>query len=153
MLLANMKRYIPIRLVSRTYSESNSISPISRKKLGGGKSSTDDQNSFDFNALIQRTLDEISRAVSHMKDLNETFEISLSDSQLVVNIGKRGCFTFRGSIESSRAQLNFISPVSGAFTYNFNANEQTWLDIHDNHDLRGLVTRDFIRVCVGCPKF
>ena len=50
--------------------------------------------------------------------------------------------------------LVFQSYISGYHNYAFDAESKLWLSIKsDRHDLRGMVTRDFLRHCTGCIQF
>jgi hypothetical protein len=43
--------------------------------------------------------------------------------------------------------------MSGVITYKFDPDTREWLSEKDGHDMRGMVTRDILRVYRGCPDF
>jgi len=45
------------------------------------------------------------------------------------------------------------SPLSGSFTYVYNASSGEWVGSEDGHSLLGMLTRDWIRQCRGVPDF
>lgn len=45
------------------------------------------------------------------------------------------------------------SPLSGSFTYVYNASSGEWVGSEDGHSLLGMFTRDWIRQCRGVPDF
>ena len=45
------------------------------------------------------------------------------------------------------------SPLSGSFTYIFDASSREWVGSEDGHSLLGMLTRDWIRQCRGVPDF
>ena len=93
----------------------------------------------------------IAKAVEDMIALNSKFEVILSASELSIDTGEKGSFIFK--LDSNNETLQFQTPYSGIFDYKYNPVEKTWLSIQDNHDIRGLFTRDLIRYYRGCPKF
>jgi len=109
------------------------------------------KSSDNFHLVGLRAFKEIKEAVEHMKDLNEKFKVDIKNNQLTIDTGAKGAFIFNLIEETQLLQVQ--SPYSGLFEYQYNPKENTWLSIVDNHDMRGLVTRDFVRYYVGCPKF
>lgn len=45
------------------------------------------------------------------------------------------------------------SPLSGSFTYGYNAVTGEWVGNEDGHSMIGMFTRDWIRQCRGVPDF
>mmetsp|Transcript_25412 Transcript_25412/g.45898 ORF Transcript_25412/g.45898 Transcript_25412/m.45898 type:complete len:277 (-) Transcript_25412:306-1136(-) len=45
------------------------------------------------------------------------------------------------------------SPLSGSFTYGYNASTGEWVGNEDGHSMIGMFTRDWIRQCRGVPDF
>jgi frataxin-like iron-binding protein CyaY len=80
---------------------------------------------------------------------------SFADQQpehsLVINVGVKGNYRIQADMKNQLVILH--SPVSGVVQYTYDATEKQWLGISDRHDLRGLLTRDFIRHSVGLPNF
>lgn len=51
-------------------------------------------------------------------------------------------------------QVLVMSPVSGVNKYQYDGKEKRWLSVEsDRHDLIGILTRDLLRISVGCPNF
>eukprot|EP00617_Octactis_speculum_P018942 CAMPEP_0185757994 /NCGR_PEP_ID=MMETSP1174-20130828/16527_1 /TAXON_ID=35687 /ORGANISM="Dictyocha speculum, Strain CCMP1381" /LENGTH=39 /DNA_ID= /DNA_START= /DNA_END= /DNA_ORIENTATION= len=38
-------------------------------------------------------------------------------------------------------------------TYRYDEIQMRWVAEGDGHDLEGIITRDLLRVCAGCPDF
>jgi frataxin-like iron-binding protein CyaY len=94
---------------------------------------------------------DIYDAVQDMKTLNETFDITLTETELKIDVGLKGKFVF--TIKPRGETLQYHSPVSGVLEYKFDPEERLWLQVDDRHDFRGMLTRDMLRVCIGYPKF
>ena len=86
-----------------------------------------------------------------MQELNTGFIVELYDNELWIETGGKGVFSVK--IDEAQSQLNLLSPVSGTFEYKYDAENESWLSCKDYHDMRGLITRDLLRICIGCPKF
>lgn len=109
------------------------------------------QPTFDFLQEAMKFIEITRVAVEPLQDLNEMDIISSPDS-LTVDFGKtQGQYTLKVDRENQR--LNLLSPVSGIIQYYFEPESAQWLSSTDNHDIRGLITRDMLRHCRGCPKF
>lgn len=57
------------------------------------------------------------------------------------------------SSDGSGGFLTLRSPLSGLFTYVYNASAEEWVGNEDGHSLLGMLTRDWIRQCRGVPDF
>lgn len=134
-------------------SEPKAVSRKSRKEpnsgidYGYGKS-IDDRSFADLSELCMHS---ICDAVKHMVHINETFEIEMEPRELVIGLGKSGSFIFCFKHKNEILQLN--SPVSGLLDYKYDRKQRQWRNVKDGHDFRGIVTRDFLRICSGCPDF
>ena len=115
------------------------------------KAKQPDLPKYSFSEASGRVLHEIENAIEHMKKINDPFEVTKTEDELVVNSGKFGIFSFK--LQPKDETLVYQSPVSGVVTYFYDTKEDHWLSIMDKHDMRGLVTRDFVRHHVGCPMF
>lgn len=89
--------------------------------------------------------------MEEMKTDNSDFVVTSSDSELVIDVGEKGKFVFTIDYELSR--INLVSPVSGVFQYAYDEDTMQWLNSNDNHDIRGLITRDLLRYWKGLPNF
>lgn len=129
---------------------SDSLTPVSRKK----KSNTIDEplpTIYNFQKEYIKVKQEIRKAIQPLQPLNEDFEIhETSTGELRVQSSKAK-FTFTADYE--KELLIFISPLSGFQQYAYEPTEKLWLCIRDQHDLRGLIVRDFNRYLIGCPEF
>lgn len=110
-----------------------------------------DDKSIDFQEKAEQCVSKIKSVMEDMKTHNNNFTITSSESELVVDVGDKGKFVFTIDYEMSR--INFLSPVSGVFQYTYDETTMQWLDSNDNHDIRGLVTRDLLRYWKGLPNF
>ena len=57
------------------------------------------------------------------------------------------------SLQWSSYVAYICTPTSGLNRYAYDPVEEIWVGVHDGHDLRGLITRDFLRHCIGLPQF
>ena len=107
---------------------------------------------YDFDEKAKTCLTGIDKALQPLVPLNEDFRIDRNvENELTVHTGRKGSYVFR--IDSQNQQIFLMSPMSGNYHYTYNEEEELWLGTHDQHDMRGLITRDFIRHCVGLPLF
>lgn len=116
----------------------------------GGKQA---REPVDFLKESRAFLDRVERGLADMKEVNEPFNIERDETELVVDLGQaKGKFTLQR--DWTQNQLVLLSPVSGINKYEFHGGrEQRWLSVtEDRHDLVGMLTRDLIRVCAGCPQ-
>ena len=61
--------------------------------------------------------------------------------------------TYWLTIHSDSRTATLQSPLSGTFTYRYNASSDEWIGTDDGHSLLGMLTRDWIRQCRGVPDF
>ena len=123
-----------------------SVTPSTRKKP-----STAAAYSFDFDTEARTTLDAYKRAIDPLKHLNQSFDCNLThEGNLVVKTVK-GDFVLRP--DHDKKVISLKSYVSGFHNYEFDRVEKQWVSIKDGHDMRGLITRDILRHCIGCPIF
>ena len=78
--------------------------------------------------------------------------------QLSIQVQSSGDFFWGGgtywlTIHSDSRTANLQSPLSGTFTYRYNASSDEWVGTDDGHSLVGMLTRDWIRQCRGVPDF
>lgn len=108
----------------------------------------------DFLAESGAFLDRVERGLADMREVNDPFEIARDEAELVVDLGPaKGKFTLQR--DWTQNQLVLLSPVSGIYKYQCHGKkgERRWLSVtEDRHDLVGMLTRDLIRVCAGCPQ-
>ena len=108
---------------------------------------------MDFDFEVKKAMDSIYKAIDPMLVLNETYKLTknASSEEILLDTGAKGFYIFR--IDRRMERLFVQTPISGTHQYEFSAEDKTWLDVHDKHDMRGLITRDLLRHSRGCPKF
>ena len=107
---------------------------------------------FDFDAETTRLFSSLHSALAPLVPLNPGFSLETdAEGGLTLDMGANGAYVF--SRDPSTRSVKVQSPVSGVFGYHFDRESGQWLSQTDGHDLRGLVTRDVLRHCVGCPRF
>lgn len=107
----------------------------------------------DFLAESRAFLDRVERGLADMKEVNDPFVIRRDETELVLDLGPaKGAFTLQR--DWAQNQLVLLSPVSGINKYEYHGGrERRWLSVtEDRHDLVGMLTRDLIRICAGCPQ-
>jgi frataxin-like iron-binding protein CyaY len=124
---------------------------ISRKSRRGSTGPIDLGSNFKDES--SKLFVSIKRALQPLVPLNEGFQLQDEDAtgSFWLDMGVKGCYVFSKDFDNE--QVNVQSPVSGMFAYYFDAETKTWLSRADGHDFRGLVTRDILRHCIGCPQF
>lgn len=55
--------------------------------------------------------------------------------------------------QGSGGVISLRSPLSGSFSYVYDASSGEWVGSEDGHSLIGMLTRDWIRQCRGVPDF
>jgi len=122
-----------------------------RRKPGGAAPSQAAE--IDFGKVTGALFDRVEAGVAGMQELNDPFIINRQDeAELVLDLGPgKGAFTLQR--DWAQNQLVYMSPVSGCNKYAYDGGEGRWLSVADDrHDLVGIMTRDLIRMCVGCPQ-
>lgn len=119
--------------------------PTSRKRM------SPTAENYDFAEEAQRMFRSIETAVNPLKSQNANFNVSYGDDGEMIIVTHRGRHIL--TVDGNRQLLVFQSYFSGFHKYAFFPEERTWLSIHDGHDLRGLLTRDLMRHCIGVPAF
>jgi frataxin-like iron-binding protein CyaY len=107
--------------------------------------------SYDFTVESDRLFRALEKALEPLLVVNPGSNLAASSTELTLDLGAKGAYIF--SKDADRRSVNLQSPVSGLFAYSFDAGRGLWLSQADGHDMRGLVTRDVLRHCVGCPQF
>jgi hypothetical protein len=133
----------------------------------------------DFMEVSLELFARVEKGVEGMRGLNDPFEVRRSGDgmELELDLGpSKGKLTLQR--DWAVDQLVYMSPVSGLNKYNFDNAERRWLSIAEDrcggarpvhaplpsadgrasrlpprrHDLVGILTRDLIRLCTGCPQ-
>ena len=126
------------------------VSGVSRKERKVARAAASVPPLFDFREKAEEVLVHIDKALQPLVPLNDVFTITKSKDEVTVLTGK-GQYSFK--VNHSEETLFVASPMSGNFNYNYDASSGHWLGTHDNHDMRGLVTRDLLRHATGLPAF
>jgi frataxin-like iron-binding protein CyaY len=121
--------------------------PLTRKAPRGPQSGT------NFDKLAQNYLTYLEKEIfKPLLPLNEGMSITrTTPNELVLDTGAKGKYKFR--VDDVKENLVLSSPLAGIIFYYFSLETQQWLSVRDNHDFRGLVTRDWLRIHAGCPLF
>lgn len=72
---------------------------------------------------------------------------------ITIHTGGGDALSGNGSKGGSGGFITLQSPLSGTFTYIYNASTGEWVANEDGHSLLGMFTRDWIRQCQGVPDF
>ena len=143
--------------------------PSSRRKKEAKPSSTDATavigtgSKYDFDKEMNRLLTNIYDGVLPMKDVNVEFSVTLNleGCSLIIET-LRGNFSLTSvdaadagvtaaSLSSESKFLRFQTYISGVHHYSYIEQEDVWRSVQDDHDVRGLITRDLLKHCAGCP--
>lgn len=112
---------------------------------------------FDFNQEARNMLRQVVVAVKPLEKLNPNFKVQkvteeFIDGDILLVTTQRGDFKFFARPEDGH--LIFQSYISGINKYAFDIESKCWLSVRDDHhDFRGMVIREFLRHCTGCPQF
>jgi hypothetical protein len=121
--------------------------PFTRKKLNKFTQS----DPYSFYAHAQDYLTYLSQIFDPLISLNSGMTMQRSENDLLIDTGLKGKFRF--TIDDVKENILLSSPQSGIIPYYFCPVTFQWLSVRDNHDLRGMVTRDWLRLHSGCPQF
>ena len=132
----------------------SAISPVSRKNRSLNKVTVSSPpiQIYNFEDQATRLMHQIHDAVEGMEKLNETFILTADPGhEYRIDMGPKGVFIIR--FKTKPKVLQFHSPISGILEYDYNQDQDLWLNLIDKHNFKGILTRDLLRVCVGCPAF
>jgi len=109
-----------------------------------------------FPLEIGKVLDQVHAALEvGIMPLNAEYKLTRSQAprneSISLDAGDKGFYIF--SVDWANELLTVQTPISGVRQYEYSPDDGTWLNTIDKHDMRGLVTRDLLRHCRGCPKF
>ena len=113
---------------------------------------------YNFVAEAENMLDIVHKALLPFQaPANEGFVMNtkykdgdktrLEEVELIC--GKEGG-AFQFKIDARNEVMNAATPVSGALQYYFDGDK--WLNVHDHHDVRGIIVRDMLRLTSSAPK-
>ena len=124
------------------------------RKRGGSRKAIDSGVS-NYQQEVDAIILQLHKSIKPLEPLNTNFEcLNLEEDKKKVLLVRtvRGDFKFYPNPEDST--IVFQSYISGYHNYSFDTESKLWLSIKsDRHDLRGMVTRDFLRHCTGCIQF
>jgi frataxin-like iron-binding protein CyaY len=107
---------------------------------------------FDFRGKAKEFMTSTKAALESMQEVNEPFNVTFFGDKLVIDLGKKGEYILTTDYEM--LMITCQTPVSGKFAYYYDLDNNTWLNKDDDHDVRGLITRDMMRQnLLGVPKF
>lgn len=110
-----------------------------------------EEEHFSFAEVSDICISDIYDAVKGLQSVNDPFEIIIEPRELSIDIGDDGMFVFTFKYKNELMQMN--SPISGLLEYKYDRYQKLWVNTKDGHDFRGIVTRDLLRLCAGCPDF
>ena len=125
--------------------------PATRRR--GGQSGSP-VSSVSFTVEVQKVLKQIYDGLNEgIIPLNSTYKLSWAKEgeKVTMDANEKGFYVF--SADWNNELLTVQTPISGVRQYEFEPMEKTWLNTVDQHDMRGLVTRDLLRHARGVCKF
>ena len=161
---------------------SDAPKPFSRKRSSSSESTINSaipNHTFNQHAIV--AILHIYRSINPLLELNDGFHWSCSQLKIIqqiaakypgtltdmtlldplvladdavtlcLNAGSKGSYIF--TVDRQLERINVQSPISGTYSYTYNEEHGWWYSVIDNHDMRGLITRDLLRHCRGCPMF
>jgi len=100
-------------------------------------------------------LSHIEKGLEPMKPVNDEFIISRGSNEvgdfLTINAGIGTTYSIQVEIETYTIKM--ISPMSGTYSYVLCGTKGTFVGMHDEHDLIGMLVRDLIKHTNGLPQF
>ncbi len=107
----------------------------------------------DFPAESKVLFDTVHQGLKGMEKINDVFVVNQTEWELTIDLGKqKGTYTLLKDVNTR--EITLLSPISGLNKYAYDAGKQRWLSVGpDKHDFLGILTRDLIRQCTGCPSF
>ena len=158
----------PIGLTTIRCSGMSTVPSSRRKKEAkpsttAASAGTGTGSEYDFDKEMNRLLTNIYHGVLPMKEVNVEFSVTLNLEACSLMIDTlRGNFSLSSvdaadagvtaaSLSSESKFLRFQTYISGVHHYSYIAQDDVWRSVQDDHDIRGLITRDLLKHCAGCP--
>jgi frataxin-like iron-binding protein CyaY len=168
--------YVHVHVQTRCLS--SETKPFSRKRQPESATASS-SSTLDFNQHAIVAMLQIYKTLSPLLEMNQGFQwtcsqldvlkkvateygkdptdtsvlnqLAYSDEslRLLFDVGVRGSYIF--TVDRQQERVNVQSPISGTYSYAYDG--EYWLSVMDGHDMRGLITRDLLRHCCGCPMF
>eukprot|EP01040_Poterioochromonas_malhamensis_P009923 gene9923-10780_t len=135
---------------------SNNV-PTSRKERREQQASVFDEvegtnnKNYHFDKEWKILKQSLLKAFQPVKEMNNFILTDDEKTDGLIVKTKKGNFEFKPDVSNMRVEYKSFS--SGYLTYYFNVEQRLWLGIYDDHDLRGIVTRDVLRHYKGVPDF
>ena len=156
-MLTRVVRVVGKRRLGALSSTSWSVSGGANTRVQGGHrfGRKPTKQSAPFGELASQQLARVQRCVEVLKEANPTFSCEMiADERVDIAIeNEHGEARFELTLQTAKEQLQLYSTISGLLHYEFCAATETWVNAEDGHDMEGLLTRDLLRLCVGCPEF
>jgi hypothetical protein len=105
---------------------------------------------YNFQEEASKFLQLTYKAVIPLKEQNN-FNITFTEGKELKIETSRGPYRIHPDVKNST--MEFQSYQSGYSSYYFEPELKVWLSTKDDHDLRGLLTRDILRHWSGVPQF
>lgn len=138
-------------IVTPSSRRSRAANPAAKAEFEEAKEKDEKVWDIDFDAEVMLILNQVNEAVIPMINLNPGFEVIFDDSvPILLIVTAKGKLTL--TADKERGLINLQSFLSGVQHYYFDPEERNWLSSRDQHNLRGIVTRDLIRHNRGMPN-
>lgn len=108
----------------------------------------------NFVTDVDRLFSIIETTLRPMLKDNKDFELTIKpqkEIRLKVGESERGAYIFTSDPAEEVIRVNY--PYCGGFEYHFDMDSRQWISTIDKHDLRGMITRELLKHCIGCPLF
>ncbi|CAK4485781.1 unnamed protein product [Aphanomyces euteiches] len=138
-----------LRVGTRSFSSNKLAIPTASSKRRGIPPLRPDK----FDALSKSCFERIEHALAPLlppENEDLSIERTSNPDTLVIAVPPK---EFILKVIAKRQKVELVSPISGTRSYAFNSKTLRWEDDTDGHDLEGLLTRDFMRLCNGVPGF
>ena len=109
---------------------------------------------IDFKKQVDDLFKMVVTTLKPMLPGNPDFELTINanvEVRLKFGTSERSAYLFSPNYEEEVVRV--VCPYSGSFEYYYDTETNNWLNLIDKHDLRGIVTRDLLKHCIGCPLF
>ena len=108
-----------------------------------------------FDKEVKELFAVVTKVFSPLLASNNDFHMSiLSQKEIRLKVGdlsERGAYVIQCDSKDEVIRINY--PYGGNFEYAYDTETKQWLSVMDKHDMRGMLTRELLKHCVGCPIF
>jgi hypothetical protein len=136
--------------------------PTSRKRRKKAQQALEEEaqptSVTNFTAEAEKLLSDIHGALlpfeapthTGFKMTTKTREgVTSGFEEVTLSCGKdQGMFSFK--VDAVQQVINASTPINGGLQYYFDG--EAWLNVHDDHDIRGIIVRDMLKITSSAPK-